>query len=200
MLSGNLDAKTNGFLFFVIRLLLIFALIYGICLFVISTSSSKGEFYISFIEKYFNIIAWLRSSLMAGTSFILDMLGYQTFYPNEFGIRNVEPTGRGIWIVYSCLGYGIMSFWIAFVCAHSIPLLSKIKWTLLGLVLIWFINIMRLSLVFLSVNSNFRFPIFDHHTWFNIMAYIYIFAMMFLFSKRNKPIQSSNDLHESQPG
>jgi exosortase/archaeosortase family protein len=53
--------------------------------------------------------------------------------------------------------------------------------------MLYLINICRLSLVLVAGNNNWEFPFgWDHHTWFNIFAYIAIFAMMYFFDRSSK--------------
>ena len=99
----------------------------------------------------------------------------------------IEESGESIRMVYSCVGYGIMSFWIAFVLANKGELNKKLKWTLFGLLILWIINVLRLSLLLLSLKNNWHIPFgWDHHAWFNILAYSFIFLMIYLYDRTNK--------------
>jgi exosortase/archaeosortase family protein len=93
--------------------------------------------------------------------------------------------GRGIKIVYSCVGYGIMSFWIAFVVASAATFKKKAFWLIFGLLFIWLLNITRMSLLLVATNKGWKMPLgLDHHTWFNIFAYLFIFIFIYLFSRQ----------------
>ena len=66
-------------------------------------------------------------------------------------------------------------------------LINKIKWLFAGMLLLWIINVLRISAVLLSINNKWIFPLgLDHHTWFNIIAYLVIFMMIYFFEKNLK--------------
>lgn len=144
-----------------------------------------GGMYSPFLTKYFNITAWFRSFLMISSKWFLSILGTETIRIDEYVLRAVN--GRGIRIVYACLGFAVLSFWSAYIIATKTILSKKIYWLLVGLITICIINIVRISLVLLAGNAGWKFPFgWDHHTWFNIIAYLAIFIMMFLFEKNIK--------------
>lgn len=178
-----------------IRFLLVFGATFLFCYFTaqfITGLAIQGGLYSSFVEKYLNVASWLRSSLILATKWIVGFWGITAVRTDEYVLR--IPNANGIRIVYSCLGFGVMSFWIAYITATTALLKSKIKWLLMGLLLIWIINVARISLVLVSGNKGLKFPFgWDHHTWFNIVAYCSIFAMMYFFEKEIKKI----DLHGS---
>ncbi len=104
----------------------------------------------------------------------------------ETQIRIVDGIG-GVNVVYSCLGYGVTSFWIAFVFANRGSWKRKLAWMIGGTLALWFINVLRLSLVMLANNNNWAIPFgWDHHTWFNIFAYVLIFLMIYVYDKNLK--------------
>jgi exosortase/archaeosortase family protein len=172
------------FVRFVLLFIAVFLLFYYGTLFITGIAVPGGN-YSPFIEKYFNIAAWLRSSLILSSKQFLSLLGTETIRSDEYVLRAVG--GRGVRIVYACLGFGVMSFWFAYVIANMGSLLKKIIWVSGGLVLLWIINVVRISLVLLAGNKGWHFPFgWDHHTWFNIVAYMAIFAMIYFFEKSLK--------------
>ena len=95
--------------------------------------------------------------------------------------------GRGVHVGYGCLGYGVISFWIAFVFANTGSWKRKAAWMLGGAIVLWIINVQRISLVLIGANKNWKFPFgWDHHTWFNIAAYLAIFVMIWLYDRSRK--------------
>ncbi|HMJ47544.1 MAG TPA: hypothetical protein VK498_09450 [Ferruginibacter sp.] len=173
--------KDKGFLRFLIIFLVVFLLCYYGSIAVIGLTA-PGDYYSPFLAKYLNYISWLRNSLLNGSQWLLSLFGDDTYYQNEYVLSQVN--GRGVKLVYSCLGLGVMSFWIAFITASVSFLKRKIIWILSGLFVIWLINIIRISLLLVSLNHSWKMPFgIDHHTWFNIVAYGVIFLMMYLFSK-----------------
>jgi exosortase/archaeosortase family protein len=84
----------------------------------------------------------------------------------------------------SCVGYGVYSFWIAFVAANQGTIYKKMRWIIVGIFLLWLINVLRITLLLVAVNNGWPMPLgIDHHTWFNIAAYLLIFIMIFKYDR-----------------
>lgn len=66
---------------------------------------------------------------------------------------------------------------------------KKITWLVAGLLFVWLINVLRISLMLLSINKHAKMPFnLDNHTFFNIMAYSAIFLLMFFYDKLSKKV------------
>ena len=142
----------------------------------------KNGIYVKFIDDYFNYVSWIKTSLIYGAQIIAESFGYLTFREQNYTLRIAN--GRGVIISQGCVGYGVMSFWIAFVLANKTKIKKKIIWSLIGLTIIWLINSIRIGLFLVSINKGWKIPLgIDHHTWFNIFAYIGIFILIYFFEK-----------------
>ena len=147
--------------------------------------SAPGGYYSSFIHNYLDFVTWLRYSLVHGSGLLLSLFDYPTYHASDFVLK--VKNGFGVSIEYDCVGYGVMSFWIAFIVANKGSLAKKIKWIAGGLFLIWCINVIRISMVLVAANRHWKFPLgLDHHTWFNMAAYILIFIMIFFYDRSSK--------------
>jgi exosortase/archaeosortase family protein len=135
-----------------------------------------GTHYIPFIKKYFDLISFLRNSLLYSTRFALHLMGYESIVDGYY-LRLQD--GVAIRLVYSCIGYGVMSFWMAFVLANSGSVKRKLFWLVAGIIIIWLINVLRLSLGLLSINDVIEVAfVKDYHTFFNVLAYGAILFLM----------------------
>jgi exosortase/archaeosortase family protein len=182
-MSKNIFAEKK-FVRFVAIFISVFLICYYGALFLTGITVPGGT-YSSFVEKYFNIASWLRSSLILGAKAFLSILGTETIRVDDYVLKAVG--GRGVRIVYSCLGFGVMSFWFAYIVANIASLKKKAVWVFGGLLFLWILNVVRISLVLLAGNKGWHFPFgWDHHTWFNIVAYMAIFAMIYFFEKSLK--------------
>ena len=122
-------------------------------------------------------------SIIHATGFILSLFHVKTHIEPGFLIR--FNGGRGVYIAMSCVGYGVYSFWIAFVIANKGSFWKKAAWTFFGVLALWFINVIRITLFLTAINKGWPMPLgIDHHTWFNIFAYLLIFIMIWLYDKR----------------
>ena len=190
--------KDKAFLFFVAKFLLIFAFLYYGTLLIIGLSATDG-YYSPFVARYLDFVSQLKWGLMKSTKWLLSVFGIETYFAPNFSIKIVE--GRGVRIAMSCVGYGVYSFWIAFILASAGKWVSKMLWVLGGLLLLWTINVVRISLFLLAVDRNWPMPLgLDHHTWFNIFAYGAIFTMMYFFYKSGSAPRQPESKNESGQG
>jgi exosortase/archaeosortase family protein len=174
----------NNFIRFIVIFLGAFLICYYSIQF-ITGAAVKGGVYSTLVENYFDIASWLRTSLILSAKLFLSLLNFPTVRVDDFVLMAVN--GRGVRIVYACLGFAVMSVWVAFIIASTTSLKKKIIWLLIGLLSIWVLNVSRISLVLLAANKGWHFPFgLDHHTWFNIIVYSFIFLLIFLFEKNIK--------------
>lgn len=174
----------RAFLFFLLKFLGIFALLYGGTLLVIGLSASDG-YYSPFVAKHLDYVSGLKNIIIQHVGMVVSWWGFNTAVEPGFLIRVVGK--RGVIIAMDCVGYGVYSFWIAYILTNSVSWLRKLIWLPVGLLLLWSINIGRISMFLVSINKNRPMPLgIDHHTWFNLVAYGAIFLMMFVVERNNK--------------
>jgi exosortase/archaeosortase family protein len=187
------DKKHRSFVSYLVKFLVIFILLnYGTFYFI--GLATPGGYYLEFLDRYFDYPEGLLKSLLWGCQLLYSIFGISTFVANydQLWIRG----GAGVQVAYDCLGYGVMSFWAAYVLANTAPFLKKMKWLAGGWLLLWLINVSRISLFLKSVNEKWGMPFgVDHHTWFNIISYLCIFLMIFAHEKSLDP--SEKNLVES---
>lgn len=177
---------------YILKFLGIFCLLYFGTLAVIGLASPGGRVNSDFVAKYFDYVSWIKLSLMRAPALILSAFGIGTHEEPGFLLR--FNGGRGVIIAYSCVGYGVYSFWIAFVLANKGKIWKKIKWAVLGVYALWFINVIRITLFITAINKGWPMPLgIDHHTWFNIFAYTLIFVMIILYDRSFRKQRENNN-------
>ena len=162
-----------------------FAGVFCICYFgtlAVIGIAAPGGLYSPFIAKHLDYVSWIKLSLMHATGFILSLFKIPTYTEPGFIIRFVG--GHGVHIAMDCVGYGVYSFWIAFVVANKGKIFKKSLWIVGGLLGLWFINVIRITLYLTSLNREWSLPFgIGHHTWFNIFAYLLIFLLIFFYDR-----------------
>jgi exosortase/archaeosortase family protein len=174
-------SSSRGYINFLIKFFFSFFILYFGTQIIIGLTVPAG-YYSSFVVNYFNYPAVLRLYIFKGTTVLVSFFGFETFSKDLYHISFSQ--GRGIHLVYSCLGYGLLSCWIAFVFANNGKLLVKLKWLLIGCFIIWLLNIFRISYLLFALNLH--WPLFltaGHHLIFNIIVYIFIIWMMSRFNR-----------------
>ena len=169
---------------FVVILFVLYVLFSQGNIFMNSVVSTGGYYYNPAIAEHFNYIQGLKSAIILPAVWLIKLFGFYAIY-NASDIMVVA--GPHLSINYSCLGLGVMSFFAAFVIAFPAKLKSKIQILIFGLVMIYVLNVMRIAGLgillgyFKSQRSNFTY----HHEIFNIIVYLCVFALLYLWIKKN---------------
>lgn len=177
----NNQNRSKDFVKFIVKFLVIFALLnYGTFYFI--GIVSPGGIYFEFFDKYLDYPEGLLKTLLWGCHSLYAVFGVAV------DIRNYDQVwirgGAGIQVAYDCLGYGVLSFWAAYVLSNHAMKMKKLKWLTGGWILLWLINVVRISLFLKSIDEKWNMPLgIDQHTWFNIASYACIFLMIFAFEK-----------------
>ncbi len=171
----------NTLVLYVIKFAIAFCLLYFGTLAVIGLSAPEG-YYSAFIAGYLNYIDWLRMSLLHASKIFLSFFNYPSQITGQYILQLQE--GAAIQMVYKCVGYGVMSFWGAFIIANKGNWLKKVKWIAIGWLAIWCINVLRITFLLIALSKHWEIPLgLDHHTWFNIAAYILIFVLIYFYDR-----------------
>ena len=179
--------KNNSFLLYMLKFLLSFCILYYGTIAWIGITAPRG-YYSPFAAHYLNYVSALRWLLLHTSKLLLQLFGFNVYQKDIYTIR--LQNGLGVHIGYDCIGYGVMIFWIAFIFANKGRFIKKAKWMAGGLLAIWMINVIRISLMLMAVNQNWASPFnLDNHTLFNIAAYLCIFIMIYFFDRsQNKEL------------
>jgi exosortase/archaeosortase family protein len=165
---------------FLIKFIGIFCLLYFGTIAVIGLST-PDSYYSPFVANYIDYVSLLRSSYLNTCKALLAIFNFNTTFSDKYTLMAEQG---GIRMVYSCIGYGVMSFWAAFVFANKGGWKRKAAWIIGGLFALWIINILRISLLTVALNKKWEMPLgWDHHTWFNIVAYSLNFLMIYFYDR-----------------
>ena len=170
---------------FFAKLIVLFLAFYYFNILFLGITTAEGRFYSPFLEHNLNYVSWLTSSILYVANAIDHFLGINSYVQNAYNIKTYSGASVTVWL--PCLGLGVMSFWVAFIIADVNSWKKKLYWVLAGIAAIWFINCLRIALLVLALEKNwYQNTYIDHHTIFNIAAYIIILFMIWLYYKKNK--------------
>lgn len=162
--------------------------------------TQPGEYYNKAVAENFNYIDWITASLSHTANFFSQLMGIETSV-----IANkmlVAETGHRLFVKWQCIGLGIFSFWLAFVLAQNISTRKKILFSVGGILAIWLLNCMRISLLQFALVHNFKelrdrwsfTSGMDHHDLYNYFCYALILVMMIvLINKTSRQKSKSNN-------
>jgi exosortase/archaeosortase family protein len=189
-LRGRLNK--SPFTFFLVKFVALYALLYFFNVAFIGITS-PSNYYNSFLDRHLDYIDLLRGAVLQVSRLLTSLSGFNTRIEEPYLLR-IEA-GPGVKMVYSCIGYGIMSLWTAFVIAYDGRVKRKILWALMGCFCIFLINCLRVSVLLIALAKKWNVNEYlDHHTMFNIVSYILIFLMMYLYTNRTTSIEHSPGL------
>jgi exosortase/archaeosortase family protein len=184
-MDNSVFYKDKNLWVYLLKFVLVFCFCYFGTLAIIGLASPVG-WYSPTIAKYFDYVSWIKMSLIHATGFILSLFHIPTYIePESFLIG--FPRGKAVIIAMDCVGYGVYSFWIAFVVANKGTFSKKALWIVFGVLGLWLINVTRITLFLTAINKGWPMPLgIDHHTWFNIFAYLLIFLMIWFYDRSFK--------------
>lgn len=164
---------------FIVYFLVLYFLFFGFNIAFIGITA-KGGFYIPFLDEHLNYINWWRTFTIESSATVLRWFDY-IVYTNQYQLRVIGK--YGFTMVYSCLGYGVMSVFAAFVITFPGKIRARFGFLFLGLIVIQLLNTLRL--VLLSLYWNRRSPLvsMDHHDIFNIAVYTVLIALVYIWLK-----------------
>ena len=180
-MADNLSLKqlwNNPSYRFVVIFLGLFTLLYYFNIFFMGITA-PGNFYSAFLDQHLNYIRGFRILLISVSATLLKFFGYEVF-TSDTTLHALNA--GGINVVYSCLGFGVMSFFVAFVIAWPEKTVkSKLVFIPAGLLLIQALNVARFILITLFWRtSSFRSAV-DHHILFNFVLYVILLTTIYFW-------------------
>lgn len=169
--------------FFKFTVLLLF--LYYFNMFYVGVTDPRGVLYSAFLDRYLNYISWLRTAILHMANRIDHSLGIPSYMVDSYTLRLVK--GPGVRMDFPCLGYGVMSFWIAFIGAQYSRWQRKLVWMLAGITAVWSINCLRVALLLIALGKRWQVDRYiNQHDLFNLIAYLLIIAMMYIYYRSSR--------------
>lgn len=147
--------------------------------------STEGGKYIHWL-RYVDYVSLYRRILLGSASQIIEWLGYYTQIRGKY-LLYINGT-VGIQLVYWCLGIGILSFWVSYIFAFTGDTLGfRLKWIIIGIVVITCLNIMRIALLLITYyHKGISTSGINHHDIYNYIVYGIVFLLLFLHRKKQQ--------------
>lgn len=170
---------------FLMRFILLFAGIYSFNWGYMALTDDRGHLYSTFLAQHLNYFAWLRWTIIHLANAMLHGVGVDSYIADVFTLK--APNHHGVYVGPPCLGYGMISFWLAFVIAHDDLKGRKIMYSIAGVLLLWLLNCLRVAMLVYAVQKHWNVNRWmDHHTMFNTAVYLLTFLMIIGFYQLRK--------------
>lgn len=160
---------------FLLNFLALFSTFYGFNIGYIAITS-PGGLYCPFLDEHGNYIELWRNLYIATAAKILELMGYAV---HTTAISLKVQGHSGFRLVYSCLGYGIISLVSAFALSFPKPLYSRFLFLFKGIIVILTLNLCRFILIPLFYNPQITILSANHHDIFNGALYTVLLLMMY---------------------
>lgn len=171
--------------FNIFQFLIVYALLAGWFYCFVGITSPGGKIYSPFLDHYLNVTSWFTWLIAKISLLSLKLAGFAVY---QQAPNNVTIAGsRGVTILWACLGFGVMSFWTAFVTAHKAAWQFKLKWCVAGIGIITVLNIVRIVLIAVANHYHWvEVTSLEPHETFNMGSYIILFGLIGWFVWRYK--------------
>ena len=186
VLMRKLNKSLSDFIDVKFALIFVFlgAFLYFFNVFFIAITDPQGLIYSPFLTAHLDYVSWIRNAILYTSRSIAKLAGTDCYVLDAYTLKSYHRAF--VTVAFPCLGYGVTSFWVAFIIAQTDTWKRKIFWSLTGSIALWFINCCRIALLLVAYDKKWQVNRFvDHHTLFNIAAYILILLMMYLYYKRS---------------
>ncbi|MDQ6813786.1 MAG: exosortase/archaeosortase family protein [Bacteroidota bacterium] len=176
--------KNSPYLF-IIKFLLSFFVLYFFFPFYRGIIAPDGRLYSSYLQTHFNLVIQFTKLLTGCAKVVLEAAGYEVFQRNYNSLRIGHS--RGVHVNPSCLGWAVISFWIAFVFANTGAASHKVKWMVAGIVSIIALNVLRIVLIIIANHLSWSgITSLDHHQTFNVASYVCIIILILWYIRVQK--------------
>ena len=121
---------------------------------------------------------WLTMLTAKGSSGLVNMLGFKAYLKGTtLNVSNFDV----VFIDTPCNGLILFAQFAVFIIAFPGPVGKKFWYIPMGILVIYFLNLIRIAALALISIYDYKSLNFDHHFLFNIIAYSVIFTMWFFW-------------------
>lgn len=178
----------RNLIFYLSKFLFIFLFLYYGTFFFIGITA-KGGYYVAWLDEHLNYVRWLRNVLLYGSKFIVELSGYHARIRDAYSLQ--INNANSVILIYECLGYGVISYWIAFIISNDGSLSFKLKWLFAGIAIILLSNMTRIAIIAIAVYSKWKMSLhMEHHAFYNIISYSIIIILSLLYMRKVNGIKN----------
>ena len=151
-----------------------------------------------------NSIDFLNSisiTLANQSNFLLNIFGYETLLEiqNEIVITKIigNDFDHGVWIGEPCNGVKLFGVFSIFIIAFPGNIKNKLWYIPIGIIIIHFINVIRIAILTIISSKNPSILDFNHNITFQVIVYSFILVLWFIWIKKYAQFEKINKNHNS---
>ena len=119
------------------------------------------------------------------TAYVLELMGYESFISDNATIRTVGIDGtHGLWIGDPCNGLTLFALFAIFIVAYPGPWKHKLWFIPVGITVIHFLNVMRITALCIIVMKRPEWLDFNHTYTFQLLMYGFIFGLWWIWIQK----------------
>lgn len=176
---------------FLIKTILLFLSINYFFIAYTGLTVSGGKFFSPFFAEHADFIGAFRRFLLWGGVQFANLIGYPSGYTDY---TMFIDGGLRVRMVYSCMGIGVMSAYVALILAWPARWWNRLISLCIGLAVIILINMVRIGAlaILFSIGHHQLFRFINHHDVFNIVVVVMIFLLFVFHTQRNTPTRTTD--------
>ncbi len=147
----------------------------------------------SVIDKiYVDILLWYAKILLAGAKFVTELFGYEVVtYGKTIKIVDEIKT-MGVYLDRGCMGRNVMLGYAGLIAVFPGKFVHKLWYIPMGLVIITFVNIIRISGLAITAYCCPEYSDINHYLIFKIVAWAVIFILWIIWFNKFSSISKKN--------
>ena len=150
--------------------------------------------YTFLIHPYQKIDLFIIDISIDCSKWILELFGYKTFTGAD-RLIGIDGTG-GLWVGDNCNGIALFALFSGFIIAYKGKIKQKIVFITIGIIMIEFLNILRIVILAIIDTHSRTWTEFNHTYTFTILIYGFIFLlwMKWVNKMTEKKLQNKNEI------
>ena len=130
------------------------------------------------------------------SNFILSLIGYdpeiEIYSEMVVTLIQDQKYNHGVWIGEPCNGLKVFGVFSIFIFAFPGKIKNKLWFIPLGIIILHFINVVRIAVLTLISSYNPELLNFNHNITFQVIIYSFIFLLWHIWTKRLSSLKNQN--------
>ena len=131
------------------------------------------------------------------SNFLLSLFGYnpqiEIYSDMVVTLIQGEKYNHGVWIGEPCNGLKVFGVFSIFIMAFPGSIKAKVWYIPFGVIILHFINVIRIAILTIISAFNPKFLNFNHNVTFQVIIYSFIFLLWYFWTKKISSLSNKYD-------